>query len=83
MTAGSAGELHSHLFIRPDGRQLAFVWDKRSSPTVELRLPRVAGRVTAHELNGESRPWAETEGRAIRGIRLEPGAVRIFEAESR
>jgi polysaccharide biosynthesis protein PslG len=81
--AGSPGELHSHLFIRPDGHQLVFVWDKRSSPTVELRLPRVAGRVTAYDLESGPRSWSDVEGRAIRGIKLEPGRVRIFDAESR
>jgi hypothetical protein len=83
VTADSPGDLHSHLFIRPDGRQLAFVWDKRSGPTVELRLPRLAGRVSAYDVDGGIQSWSNVDGRVIRGVKLEPGVVRIFEAESR
>ncbi|HYC33990.1 MAG TPA: beta-galactosidase, partial [Gemmatimonadales bacterium] len=38
--SGAAGELHHHLFIRPDGRRLAFVWDRRAAPTVRLTTER-------------------------------------------
>jgi polysaccharide biosynthesis protein PslG len=83
VTEGTAGRLYSHLFIRPDGHQLAFVWDKKGSPTVELRLPQVAGRVTSYWADGRSQSGPDPDGRTIRGVRLEPGTVRIFEVESR
>jgi polysaccharide biosynthesis protein PslG len=78
VTAGSAGQLHQHLFIRPDGRQLVFVWDKSGSPTVELKLPASPGTITAYAIDGRSSPWKNVEGNTIRGIALQPGSVRIF-----
>jgi hypothetical protein len=81
VTQGKAGELYHHAFIRPDGHQLAFVWDRTSSPTVELELPRPASRITAYEVDGRPSPWATADGRTISSVRLEPARVRIFEAE--
>jgi hypothetical protein len=80
VTSGPAAELYHHLFIRPDGRQLVFIWDRASGPTVDLELPRPASRVTLHALDGEATPWTSATGRSIRRVRLEPGRVRIFEA---
>jgi hypothetical protein len=82
VTAGKAGELHHHLFIRPDGRQLAFVWDRTSNPTVELDLTRPATRVTTHGSDGRAAQWRDAGGRSIRQVKLQPGIVRIFEVES-
>ena len=82
VTDGKAGRLYRHLFIRPDGRQVVFVWDRTSGPTLDLELPRAAGRVTAYGSDGSSTPWPEISGRAIRRVKLEPGVVRIFEVES-
>jgi polysaccharide biosynthesis protein PslG len=80
VTGGRAGQLYRHLFIRPDGGQIVFVWDKSSGPMLDLTLSRPAGRVTAYQADGSGRPWGDTEGRIIRGVRLEPGTVQIFEA---
>ncbi len=80
ITGGTAGKLYHHMFIRPDGTQLAFVWDRSSSPTVQLELPRSASQVTAYTAIGEDSIWAGASGRSIRGIKLQPGRVRIFEA---
>jgi hypothetical protein len=76
---GAAGALYHHLFIRPDGRRLAFVWDRAGSPMVELRLRKTPGAVTLWELDGTNRPWSEVRGRSIRNVGLERGRVRIFE----
>ena len=80
VTAGKAGELHHHLFIRPDGTQLAFVWDRTSSPTVELELPHPASRLRAYDSTGEGTDWTDATGRSIHRVKLLPGVVRIFEA---
>ncbi|HEX5963998.1 MAG TPA: hypothetical protein VFY42_09755, partial [Gemmatimonadales bacterium] len=79
---GKAGELYHHLFVRPDGRQLVFVWDRTSNPTVELELSRAATRVTAYGSDGEPMVWRETGPRSIRKVKLEPGVARIFEVEN-
>lgn len=79
VTGGTAGTLYHHLFIRPDGRRLLFVWDRAGRPTVELRLRDRLGAVRLRELDGRSRPWAEVRGRVIRNVELEPGRVRLFE----
>jgi hypothetical protein len=79
---GKKGSLFHHLFIRPDGRRLAFVWDRTGSPTVELELPRRPTRVTSYTSDGESMQWEAVSGRSIRGVQLQPGVVRIFEIES-
>jgi hypothetical protein len=82
VTEGRSGKLYHHLFIRPDGRQLAFVWDRTSGPTVDLELPRKTTQVTAYSSTGEATPWNDVRGRSIRRVRLEPGVVRLFEIES-
>lgn len=76
---GTAGTLYHHLFVREDGRRLAFVWDRTGSPTVELRLRDRVETVRLRELDGTSRAWASVRGRTIRNVRLERGRVRIFE----
>jgi polysaccharide biosynthesis protein PslG len=76
---GKAGKLYHHLFIRPDGTQLVFVWDRKSGPTLDLRLNRGGTRVIDYQLDGGSAPSPAFDGRVIRGVKLEPGAVRIFE----
>jgi polysaccharide biosynthesis protein PslG len=81
VTEGQAGKLYHHLFIRPDGRQLVFVWDRTSGPTVELELPRAATGITAYSSDGQESVWRETRGRSISGVRLQPGVVRIFQAD--
>jgi hypothetical protein len=80
VTGGKAGELHHHLFHRSDGRQLAFIWDRSSSPTVELQLPRAARSVTSYTSDGEESAWNHAGGPVIGGVKLQPGVVRVFEA---
>jgi polysaccharide biosynthesis protein PslG len=81
VTQGKAARLYQHLFRRPDGRQLVFVWDRMGSPTVELELERPGSRVTAFELDGRGSQWGDTAGNSIRRVSLVPGQVRIFEVE--
>jgi hypothetical protein len=82
VTGGKTGELYHHLFIRPDGRRLAFVWDRTGSPTVELRFRHGIGPVTLYELDGSRRRWTGASRRAIRDVPLTAGGVRIFVAAS-
>ncbi len=82
VTAGHAGKLYHHLFVRPDGRHLVFVWDQSGSPTVELKLPGPFESATSFALNGQSSRWNDAEGGVIRSVTLHPGEVRIFETGS-
>jgi polysaccharide biosynthesis protein PslG len=79
--AGAPGEIYHHLFIRPNGGRVLFVWTRQGSPLIELTLEREATRVQEYELDGSSRIWKDTDGRVIRGVQLRPGRVRIFEVE--
>ena len=77
--SGVTGELHHHLFVRPDGRRLAFVWDRRGSPTVRLRLGHPVRKAIRWELDGSSSIWTvDTSGRPD-AVVLGPDVVAIFE----
>jgi hypothetical protein len=78
---GSAGKLYHHLFIRPDGKQLIFVWDRGSGPTLDLQLSRPGSVATAYQLDGRGAAWRDFDGRVIRGVKLVAGEVRVFEVE--
>jgi polysaccharide biosynthesis protein PslG len=75
---GRAGRLYHHLFVRPDGDQVLFLWDRLASPTVDVRVRREATRASAFGLDGREQPIALEDARVVRNIRLEPGTTRIF-----
>jgi hypothetical protein len=76
--SGAAGELHHHLFVRPDGRRLAFAWDRRGHPAVRLRLEQPVRRALRWTLDGRAKRWP-VRGRRALDVSLDPGAVAIFE----
>ena len=78
VTDGKMGALYHHLFVRPDGRQVLFVWDKKGSPTLRLK-PRPGTTVTEYSLDGTPMPFTSYDGRVLSNVRLEPKMVRIFE----
>lgn len=78
VTEGRKGELYHHLFVRPDGRQVLFVWDKKGNPTLKLKARPGTG-VTEYGLNGRGMPFTSYDGRQLRNVKLAPGMVRIFE----
>ncbi len=69
--------LHAHLFRRPDGKQVLFVWDNKVARTVDLSVRERASTAVSFALDGSS-STAGFDGRTLRGIRLVPGEVRIF-----
>jgi polysaccharide biosynthesis protein PslG len=83
VTRGKPGKLYQHLFVRRDGSQVLFLWDRTGSPVVEATLPREFTRVTSYDLDGRGTEWRDSGPTAIRGIELKPGVVRIFETSSR
>jgi polysaccharide biosynthesis protein PslG len=78
VAGGRKGELYRHLFVRPDGRQVLFVWDRTGSPTLCLR-PRPGSSVTEYRLDGTTKSYAAYDGKRLDDVRLEPGIARIFE----
>lgn len=79
VTEGKAGALYHHLFIRPGGEQILFVWDKRGRPTVNLQVRQRGAAATEYALDGSSSTYPEFDGKTLRNVRLTPGEVRIFE----
>jgi len=77
--AGQEMALYRHLFIRPDGRQVLFLWDRVGDPVLEIRLPRTGSRATEYGLDGTAAPYPAFDGRRLNGIALVPGKVRMFE----
>ncbi len=78
---GAAGDLHHHLFLRPDGVQVLFVYDKSASPVLDIRLARGGQSATAYSLDGTAAPVADFDGQTLRNVRLSPGEVAIFSIE--
>jgi hypothetical protein len=80
VSAGTTGELYHHVFLRPDGTRLAFVWARGGSPTARLRLERPVRRAVRWRLDGTREPWL-LRGGALDGVRLGPDSVAIFELQ--
>jgi hypothetical protein len=71
----AGGELHHHLFRRPDGDRVLFVWDRLSSPAVRVEVPPASG-VVEYGLDG--RPSAAQDATVLRHLQLSAGVPRIF-----
>lgn len=78
VTDGRSEELYRHLFLRPDGTRVLFVWDKSGSPTLQLTLDRAGGRITEYRLDGSPVEYPSFDGRRLEEVKLQPGEVRIF-----
>lgn len=78
VTGGRKGELYRHLFVRPDGRQVLLVWDKKENPTLRIRT-RPGTTATEYALDGTPVPFASFDGRVLSDVKLIAGMVRMFE----
>ena len=78
VAAGAAGDLHQHLFVRPDGKQVLFLYDLEGSPEVRVTVAKAASTAQLFALDGSSTPVTLEEGRTLNGVRLSPGDVLIF-----
>ena len=75
---GRAGELHHHLFVRPDGRRVLVVWDRAAASTVTIRVRGGEVRtVTEFQLDGRPVP-REPAAQALSRVGLARGEPRIF-----
>ena len=74
----SAKYLYYHLFKRPDGAQVLFVWDRVNSPTVTIKLKSSGTSAEHFSLAGEATPYPEFDGQTLRDIHLTAGNVEVF-----
>jgi hypothetical protein len=81
VTGGKPLGLQQHLFVRPDGKRLIFVWAREGRATVDLKLDRPVSRASTFGLDGTETQWPDVAGSVIRGVRLESGEVRILLVE--
>jgi hypothetical protein len=81
VTGGASGDLYRHLFVRPDGRQVLFVYDKRAAPTISVTLQRPGRRAIAYALDGTAAAYPAFDGTTLSNIALSPGEVAIFVVE--
>ena len=81
VTRGEAGELYEHLFKRPDGGQVLFVYDKHSRPVVQVTLQTAGRQARKYKLDGKSALYPDFDGRVLRDIKLVPGTVGIFKID--
>jgi hypothetical protein len=78
VSEGQASEMYRHLFKRPDGSQVLFIYDKSASPTVRATLRTRGVTALKYELDGSFAKHPGFDGHTLRDIRLTAGNVAIF-----
>jgi hypothetical protein len=78
ISEGQASELHRHLFKRPDGSQVLFIYDKSANLTVRATLRTRGATAFKFELDGSVAKHAAFDGHILSDIRLTAGNVAIF-----
>jgi hypothetical protein len=69
--------LHVHLFGRPDGRRVLFLWDGSGDRRVELRIKNANG-VLEYAVDGRPHASQEAAAAVLSDVRLTRGVPRIF-----
>jgi hypothetical protein len=75
---GSTKHLYYHLFKRPDGAQVLFVWHRVGNPTVTIQLTTPGSSAEHYSLTGEATPYAAFDGTTLKNIQLTAENVEIF-----
>ena len=75
--AGTPGELHHRLFLRPDGDRVLFVWDRTGSPTVRVRIDARVGSSVEFDVDGRPLNWDDAAA-VLDAVKLTAGVPRIF-----
>jgi hypothetical protein len=70
--------LFYHLFIRPDGAQVLFVWDRVRDSSITLQLQTPGSSAEYFSLAGEAAPYPAFDGSTLKDIQLTAGSVQIF-----
>ena len=77
VSGGTApGELHYHLFTRPDGDRVLFVWDRTTARIVNLQVPGIRASIE-FDVDGRPLGW-DMEAAVLSHVTLVAGVPRIF-----
>jgi hypothetical protein len=82
ISSGQPGELYRHLFKRPDGSQVLFIYDKTASPTVRATLRSRGRKAFRYDLDGTAQEHGAFDGHTLTDVRLTAGNVAIFRIDS-
>ena len=77
-TNGDRGEPYQHMFVRPDGDRVVFVWNRLGARDVTVTVQTPGRTAVEYALDGQPRTVTSFDGRAIRGVDLEPSTPRVF-----
>lgn len=72
---GTLGELHQHLFRRPDGTRVLFVWDRLQGPAVRIDVPGATSLIE-YDLDGTAAPTQPAS--TLQRVQLVPGVPRVW-----
>ena len=75
---GNDKYLYYHLFKRPDGAQVLFVWDRVNNPTLTIKLKSRGSSADNYSLAGEATTYSAFDGTTLKDIHLTAGNVEIF-----
>jgi polysaccharide biosynthesis protein PslG len=78
VVGGAPGKLYHHVFKRPDGKQVVFVYDREASPTVKITLPFKGKTAYRYDLAGNALAYDDFDGQTLQDVRLTAGDVAIF-----
>lgn len=80
VVTGQPGPVYHHLFLRPDGTAVLFLYDRTSVDTVDVTLRGLPPPAAAYRyaLNGTRTLYPRLEGNTLRDVRLTPGNVAIL-----
>ena len=72
---GTSGEVHHHLFRRPDGTRVLFVWDRLEGPAVRIDVP---GATTVIEYDLDGTASVRQPAATLQRVQLVPGVPRVW-----
>ena len=78
LVSGSSGELHHHMFLRPDGTRVLFVWDRTDSPVVSIGMAGGVQELIEYQLDGRPVEHTVPAGQVLSRLQLTPGEPRMF-----
>ena len=76
VAGGSPRDLHYHLFARPDGDRVLFVWDRGGAPTLTIGAGAVSA-VTEYDVGGKP-VSLNAKPAVLQHVTLTAGVPRIF-----